>query len=1384
MKGLLYTAFVLIFLAPLVSADRIVQAGVTVIRNGVDSTQNVTRIKELKIYLPAGFGVATEPFSRRSKACATVNNVEFVGDGPLPDSLVLTREHFGVPTNTNNRLYPLPDRIPVRFATDEIVWTSATGSFTFNTEEELQYRDQVQLLLLQVARSRMLPGALEAVSNGLYYLGSKGNNRTYEIRARAGGAASLHQVEIDLDPFKFSNVEPLSFRTHFPELVMSWTSTSESRIIFENDEIDRSESGLRGASATFISYARAIQPADCEDEPILSEQVRCRAENNRWYFTRDGGLHANCILNRPGSSEGVDIEWMGFRDEGVVRFGKKITTLFTAGNLMTGGLHVQNDLLNIAAGKKVGALTHSGHSLFDLVPGTERPRTSKYGDGLADYPGLNLRCGDQVYMAESIIAARSVPAYPLESGSKYYLRSGGVSGLHLGDSDEIEVDGPCGSEFLLSAMRLSFLDSLNIFSRVEGMMNIPYPSDIQVALESIRFGPQMQFESAEIGSTQGSVILNAWSLECEPLALDFPQPPGCANPDEAFPRLTVRSVLTRLTSTPLIGALGFCNGNIIAESDDESYGVSPLSRFAVSGNLKVRGPGESFYDVSPVSGIAVSKRPDTDPNGSPGWQGLLSVGGLMDLPFFVDLPVALVSSSDNVIADPDSDFDRPAVRSPWEDLEKVALFDIDHRGLPGDVDGLSDYRTNEEYDPEVYRDWQDLIEFRFPVVLEADGYFRSRGTNAEDLFLFRFAQAVKSISPDNAELVFDGNFSVDFANLIPQLSLSTLLNNHLDNFDLFNGAFQANSELDLILNDNPVELLKPALREVVAGVLQGEDLTSLTRSELESLLGEVRDQMPNLMIDGGWKDELISKIQNVRTGLGDLKAILEQGSQIEALVGQLSNAIEGQPTPSVPEESELEAALAPVVALICQIDEQLRLVEEALDGTLLNDFLEAELDGALSQVDEAVEELVDEWTNPLILANADPAELVEDMTCAALAQLLGTEFLSGYSQLIWINLGDSRDLVRQAIDDAIRKMETYFIEALAEGLPAEKALGDLSNFVAGGSLRGYARINGDSLHEIRIDGEAEFSFGKEQEGDEEGSKKMKFAAWFLFRNLESATPGTSAEEGELECLRNAGVAAEVGMGAEADVDWGGIFTLGITVGGKVAISEENRPIGFTADFALRGSFDFGEVALHELKLGVGAGAGNGYFYGAASGEVSLMSVSVGIFIGQTCNVEVIRNADPDIGAVLAQENVTVPIAGLVVYAEGGMSLMPIIGIKPSCFLDVRVHGGQGFLFFVGLDPNVDGYPPTGEFKVGVKFLQGVSAELLCLVNVRGDFAAAIIGSGRLDGPRIVIEGISGAATATLKGKIGIGVFSVSFKAMARLIVSKQMGQPLKFSFES
>ncbi len=342
-------------------------------------------------------------------------------------------------------------------------------------------------------------------------------------------------------------------------------------------------------------------------------------------------------------------------------------------------------------------------------------------------------------------------------------------------------------------------------------------------------------------------------------------------------------------------------------------------------------------------------------------------------------------------------------------------------------------------------------------------------------------------------------------------------------------------------------------------------------------------------------------------------------------------------------------------------------------------------------------------------------------------------------------MGDPSALLRQAVDDAVRQAQQIITKTIDDNTASAAeslGLGALGSVLGSARLQGYARINGDTLQDLRLDGQVRLKLPNQD-------NSLNFDGNFLIRSLDSTTPDGAA-------LVAAGAKTEIAASAATQMRWG-LRESSLSLGGKVMLDNSGEVAGMTADIALGGEFDFEAIKLTELKFGFGAGTGNAYVYGRAAGSMQLMSVAAGIFIGQTLDINILKNADPDIGGLLADPSLglanQLPIIGAITYAEGSMSLMPIIGIPPSCLLDLRIGGGQGFF----------GFLKDNGFVAGVKQSVNVTGELLCLVDVGGTMAFVLAGNATLKGGKLTDFSLDGSARATVFGEVGISPFSYDFE---------------------
>jgi len=127
-----------------------------------------------------------------------------------------------------------------------------------------------------------------------------------------------------------------------------------------------------------------------------------------------------------------------------------------------------------------------------------------------------------------------------------------------------------------------------------------------------------------------------------------------------------------------------------------------------------------------------------------------------------------------------------------------------------------------------------------------------------------------------------------------------------------------------------------------------------------------------------------------------------------------------------------------------------------------------------------------------------------------------------------------------------------------------------------------------------------------------------------------------------------------------------------------------------------------------------------------------------------------------------------------VYGYGQFSVLPLLGIPATPLLDIQVGGGSGFyLFYQG---------GSGDMKTGIQQVYGISGEVLCLVSVSGRLDSYIGINGNIQNPSFDNTIGEGAAIATLKGKLGISPFAVSWSKNFRF--ETRFGSSLSPKFQT
>jgi hypothetical protein len=341
--------------------------------------------------------------------------------------------------------------------------------------------------------------------------------------------------------------------------------------------------------------------------------------------------------------------------------------------------------------------------------------------------------------------------------------------------------------------------------------------------------------------------------------------------------------------------------------------------------------------------------------------------------------------------------------------------------------------------------------------------------------------------------------------------------------------------------------------------------------------------------------------------------------------------------------------------------------------------------------------LLDSFPNLLVDRTEDEfvallrAELRDRLLADAVAEQLRHELRQ--------RLYDLDYTIRGTIDTVFAELSALMKRAVGASLGALEAeinplLGEVSDYVGSGEIRGYAQFDGDSVRRLRLDGKFEFKVPEE----------MGLAAYleiFVFRSGENF-PASA-------CLTPGQVALEATIGAKGvPLDWISP-DLNADLAVKLSFTKDSAdaayfPTGIAGSFVANGELDFESFLITELKGGVAIGTRDSYLALATQMKFSDYAVGGAIFFGTTCDIAPLRMVDKDVADLIGQP----PFSGAYVYGEVWLPISEtLLGIPSTCMFNISAGIGAGAFYFV------EG--PT----YGGRILAGVSGEALCLVTVKG-----------------------------------------------------------------
>ncbi len=835
---------------------------------GVVTLDTTGAFADLGVYHPAGFSYAFGTAGKLTLGASIFSNVRLGQDlHPLADPAVAS---FAVD------VWAVEETKPVWMKMTGIKWLVNQGRFEWTPSGEALYVRKEEYARL--AASSAGAGKIK-VSNERYY---ESVDRVLSpkviVEANDKGAA-LMTVEFG---FKAGGM-----LTHFPYgSIMSWAAGGVQTV--EKDELNPTKSFLPGA-AVLGSYARDCQDIDC-GTTAGNDNMLLKPVADELRFTPDGGLHGIGALQ-----VAKRLSWGWIAEPSIQRYAHQTDPFSEASYLMSGFFLRGDRATNTSIFLKPGTILFTGFTVSnEILTRVERPKNAGYATGWADYAGMNFRVStDGAKKAQSVLAGKPTGDYPLTGRSKYYVRQGGVSGIHEA------VFGQFPEEFVLYGypvnfdnFGLSFLDTENKDSRTQGYVTVKGPSNFRQNFEELKFTCLGALTDAKVPAAEASVakVLEYWTADFYTRAIQFDRKASDqCDPGKGVLTLGVDAFAVHVEGT-LHGVLGFHpSGNLVTRADCQAPN-GPLdlpfdSRLKMPTNFKLKGPKDEKYNVVPVSDAYLSNWDNRAQN--PRGVGFMNFAAKLDVPFFEDLKVHAHTSANREQTNAPlylmGGWPTKGYQVAGKDFFNDKTFDSDNKGFPGDVN-VVEYEEGKEslgdkYHVRAIRNWLDIVQLDAPLKWSSSGRAFTGYEQVEtDLVVISAHYEPKYLSAMNAELTFGIQYEG-----VPQINIANLAFDQLGGLqDAFQGVVQAQ------VIDQGFDALNSLL---VAGIQDVLDpvMDSLLEAPINLLFNELSSHydpvQKKFLIDINAVRDILKKYCGTAGGLpNNFRNLLETG-----LLGDLTN---------------------------------------------------------------------------------------------------------------------------------------------------------------------------------------------------------------------------------------------------------------------------------------------------------------------------------------------------------------------------------------------------------------------------------------------------------------------------------------------------------------
>lgn len=1373
---------------PVTAAGTVVHQGVTFQRSGVVLKMSGAKAASVTVRMPRGMGYTYTAGSRVMKNKITA------ADMTLESNLLPSGMAAFVLSGTT---YVTLERLPLVFGSGGISFSTATGRFTF-IPTAVVYDDALELLTLESYGLNNLlqwPAGvpLHAGNSQVFRTATVSGQDTAQVGAGTDGAALIHALKLGFNAG--------AWWTHFPAYWLVSTSgpgTQDSVFEIVNDVVSQN-SKLGGVQGIAAYYTPDTKPepgkAECPSgvPAVGARFFALTNQDEEMSFLSDGSLDSEMTASAD-SAPLLSFVWGTFQSTPTQLFAHRISR--TNGTGMKGKAMLPGHFLTsrgtaisgLATKNRTAAVHLSGRGFGSGGTQVEHPHQAGYTTGAADYAGFNLRKSELTNCeGVSRIGGSGAENYSLLDATKLYVRSGGISGT-IQSPDDL---GPLlinGFDFSLEGIKLAFLDNCVAGSALDGGVTVGGPSPVHpcqftVDFLGLKLWSNGALDRGLVAPNQSPKLLDYWKTSIAVLSMNFVQPSPCAGPGaETFLALGVDTSLPGLTEKSLQGILGFnFNGSLVtkAQQTEAQFALTQLdSRLRVPGNIKLKGPGSSSYSMTPLCGVYLNHWPG---NGGQPVLGYASIAGTVDVPFFENLKVHAHASSNsqssaNAIVHV---MQPPAQAGPFTQAE----FDPGNLGVPLVANvplDLNTYRTDASYRVHAMKNWLGLVDFDFPMKWNVSQRCFEMGPTdsvVEQLLVADVKSRARTITPTTADLKFNAELGVS----LPSIDAGALVGQALEGVGVgsplaaiqsavpgFGTVMSDLASFEQLLADTPENLVRQPLIEAVEAARLSLPVNASTAQVQAALLSHLNSffSQAATATDAAlsWKQPVMVRLNKVDSISSSLKSMIFNTATVVAVADALAGVLGGADSTVVPEE--VKETLGTAYGALTLLQNGIADVRSGINAISLSPDWAPVLSTGLADLPNA--------TAPLTQTNAEIAD-------ALLNRFLGSSGAAQISEEMRVHVSDTRDRLRGSVDSIFAGINEM-LQAASGGAPylSPPGVGDLANLKFG-KIDGQARINGDTLHELRLDADLRLALGMD----------LDFHGYLLYRDLSSDTPSNN-------CRTSAGVASELTLGASTKFDFGAPpAPTKLEVEAKFAFGSSGMVNGLAGRFGVAGDgFKLGVLTIKQAELGFGFGGNDAYLYGKGAGKSDWADIEAAVFLGRACNPsDVMSRVDSEVSALLNRPEVdsvfsggSQPVYGLYAFGYGSISVNALIGIPPSPMLNLKAGCGMGGFYFTR---ELDG--PGGNYAVALGLRQdfGVSGEVLCLADISARLSMIGATTFNTDNPLNVLPLLSdplghpivGTGKADVSLEVGVSPFDFMLHKTLRMNFSYQPGPSLDFDLD-